>query len=154
MMKIMKKLLPALLLTLGSFITLPAFAWPEVDHMNMCGPATKVVRSYSGNAQSFAQRDQYLAKRGNVYYFRTNCPETKAPVKKAASKKAKVAYKAKKAKKSSRKSAKTNKAASVRKISKRLYGKRLRSGYDEHADCIRVDRMNNYGRPVNVTRQR
>jgi hypothetical protein len=144
----MKKLLLAILLTLGSLMTLPAFAWPEVDHMNMCGPATKVVRAYKGNSQGFAARDRYIAKRGNAYYFRTNCPNTTAPVK-ATAKKANVAYKAKKTKRVIRKTTKVSKGANARKISKRLRG-----GYDKHADCVRVDRMNSYGRPVRVVRQR
>lgn len=149
----MKKLLFAFILTLGSLFTLPAFAWPEVDHMNMCGSATKVVRTYGGNAQSFAQRDRYLAKRGNAYYFRTNCPTTVAPIKKA---KSKVAYSAssgstaKKAKSVTRKSKKVSKAKTVKSITKRL--RAGKKGYDEHADCVRVDRMNNYGRPVSRLR--
>jgi len=138
----MKKLLFAFIFTLGSLFTLPAFAWPEVDHMNMCGSATKVVRTYGGNAQSFAQRDQYLAKRGNAYYFRTNCPTTAAPVKKAKAKK--VAYKAKSV------ASKNKKASKVKRVKK--ITKRLRGAYDEHADCLRVDRMNNYGRPVSRLR--
>lgn len=137
----MKHLLLAFIFTIGSLLTLPAYAWPDVDHMNMCGSATKVVRTYGGSAQSFTQRDSYLAQRGNAYYFRTNCPTTVAsaaapknvaPITKAKSKK--VAYK-------------TSSTASKTKNAKKTV-KRLRGGYDKQADCERVDRMNNYGRPV------
>ena len=141
----MKKVLLTFIFTLSSLFTTPAFAWPEVDHMNMCGSATKVVRTYGGNAQNFAQRDQYLVKRGNSYYYRTNCPTTVAPVK---AKTKKMAYKAsstaKKARSVAANSKKVSKAKSVKKITQQLRG-----AYDEHADCLRVDRMNNYGRPVN-----
>ena len=140
----MRNLLLALLFTMGSLFTLPAFAWPEVDHMNMCGSATKVVRSYAGSSQGFAQRDRYIANRGNAYYFRANCPTTVAPVKKA-----KTSYKAKKV---VRKAKKASKTRSVKRITKRLRGSK--KGYDKHADCLRVDRMNNYGRPVSIIRLR
>lgn len=143
----MKNLLLALLFTMGSLFTLPAFAWPEVDHMNMCGSATKVVRSYGGSSQGFAQRDRYIEQRGNAYYFRSNCPTTVAPVKKA-----KVAYKARKTKKVVRKAKRVSKTKSVKRITKRLRGSK--KGYDKHADCVRVDRMNNYGRPVSIIRLR
>lgn len=129
----MKKLIFTFIFTVGSLFTLPAFAWPEVDHMNMCGAATKVVRSYAGNSQGYAQRDRYLEKRGNAYYFRTNCPETATPAKKS-----KVAYKVSSAKK----------AKSVKKVIKGLRG-----GYDKHADCVRVDRLNSYGSPVKLKRR-
>jgi len=135
----MKKLVLTFILTIGSLFTLPAFAWPEVDHMNMCGSATKVVRTYGGNAQSYAQRDQYLVKRGNDYYYRTNCPTTAAPVK------AKVKKAVTKAKPVAAK--KISKAKTVKKITQQLRGT-----YDEHADCVQVDRLNNYGRPVNQLR--
>lgn len=138
----MRKAVLAFILTVGSLFTLPAFAWPEVDHMNMCGSATKVVRTYGGASQGWAQRDHYLERRGNAYYFRANCPDTKAPVKKA---KAKTAYNAMK-KSVAKKAVKT---VQVKKITKRLRG-----GYDEHADCVQVDRMNNYGRAVNVVGRR
>ena len=149
----MRKLLLAISLMLGSLLTLPAFAWPEVDHMNMCGPATKVVRAYKGNSQGYAQRDRYLAKRGNAYYFRTNCPNIKAPVNKAASKKSKLVYKVKKTKRIRQ----TNKAAKTKKVTKiikRLRRSGYKSSYDEHADCARVDRVNSYGLPVRVVRRR
>ncbi len=144
----MKRLLLAVVLTLGSFITLPAFAWPEVDHMNMCGPATKVVRAYQGNSQGFAQRDRYIEQRGMAYYFRSNCPNTKAPVNAKAQKTGNI-YQVKKHKRVIAKTKKASKGARVKKITKRLRG-----GYDEHADCLRVDRLNSYGSPVRVMRWR
>lgn len=137
----MKKLLFTFIFTLGSLLTTPAFAWPDVDHMNMCGSATKVVRTYGGNAQSFAQRDRYLEKRGNAYYFRTNCPQTVASAAPKKAKEKKAAYSVAPALKT------RSKTKSVKKITKQLRG-----GYDKKADCERVDRMNNYGRPVNRLR--
>ncbi len=150
----MKSLFLSTVLLLGSLFALPAFAWPEVDHMNMCGPATKLVRAYNGSSQGFAQRDRYLAKRGNAYYLRTNCPNIKAPVKKARTKAVKrskaVVYKKKT---NVGKTAKASKSARVKKITKRLRSG-YKSKYDEHADCARVDRVNGYGRPVRVVRRR
>jgi hypothetical protein len=141
----MKKLLLTVILTLGSFMTLPAFAWPEVDHMNMCGPATRVVRAYKGDSQGFVQRDRYIAKRGNAYYYRTNCPNIKAPLTKVASKQSKTVYK---------KARQIRKTGKAKKIIKKLRHSGYKSTYDEHADCARVDRVNGYGRPVRVVRRR
>ena len=128
----MKKWMLGLVLTLGCFVTLPAYAWPEVDHMNMCGSATKVVKAGFTN---WVQYDRYVAKRGNGYYLRTNCPNIVAPVKKSATKKAVI-------RKSYKKPAK--KRVRIVKSSKAKAFKR-RVKYDEKADCARVDRMNGYG---------
>jgi len=128
-----KRWLLGLAFTVSSILTLPAYAWPEVDHMNMCGAPTKVVHA---GWQGWVQHDRYIAKRGNAYYLRTNCPTTVAPVKKAAKKKA--------VKKSYRKVTKSRRIA---KSSKAKSFKR-RVKYDEHADCVRVDRMNGVGSAV------
>ena len=134
----MNKLFFGVLITLGALFASPVFAWPEVDHMNMCGSAVKVVRAYPGGSKGFAERDRYIAKRGMAYYFRSNCPEIKAPVKKSYVKRSKSSA-----------SLKSAKSVNVRKIARRLRG-----GYDKHADCVRVDRLNSYGRPVRVVRRR
>lgn len=128
----MKKLM---VLSLGGVLVLPVFAWPEVDHMNMCGAATKSVQAYAGNWKGWGQHDNYIARRGSAYYLRTNCPKTVAPTKKKASYKIAKVVKAKKV----RKVVKRAKVKSVRRISKK------RSTYNEKLDCARVDRLNGYG---------
>ncbi len=122
----MKKWILGLVLTLGSMVTFPAYAWPEVDHMNMCGSPTKAVQ---GGFKSWAQYDQYVAKRGNAYYLRTNCPSIVAPVKKAKYVPAK--------KRIIRKSVRIAKSSKAKNFKRRVK-------YDEKADCARVDRMNGY----------
>ena len=143
-----KRLIMALILTLGGLISLPSYSWPEVDHMNMCGAAAKVDRTYGGNFKGWAARDQFVTqKRRAGAYYRANCPKTVAPVKKVAKKKVyakkeKRTYKKKVVRKV--RIAKSSKAKSFRKKVK----------YDEHADCVRVDRMNGYGSAVKVVRRR
>ena len=143
-----KRLIMALILTVGSLISLPSYAWPEVDHMNMCGAAAKVDRAYGGNFKGWVARDRFVTqKRRAGAYYRANCPETVAPVKKASKKKiyvkkAKRTYKKKVVKKV--RIAKSSKAKSFRKKVK----------YDEHADCVRVDKMNAYGPATRVVRRR
>ena len=133
-----KKWLLGLAFTVSSILTLPAYAWPEVDHMNMCGAPTKVVHA---GWQGWGQHDRYVAKRGNAYYLQTNCPTTVAPVKKAAPAKKKVVKRSyRKAGKKSVRIAKSSKAKSFKRKVK----------YDEHADCMRVDRMNGAGPAVQV----
>jgi len=160
----MKKILLAFVFTATSFITLPAFSWPEVDHMNMCGTASKVVRTYAGSWQGWEQHDRYVSQRGNAYYFNHNCPQTSAPVVKAKQmttvKKSVMAYKPR-----TPKALSANSTAITGKIkpessskwlierSKRLVVSKRKGGYDKHADCERVDRMNNYGRPLKVIRR-
>lgn len=117
-----------LIFALASFLTLPAYAWPEVDHMNMCGPAAKSVRAYNGGFQGWRVHDNYVSKRGSGYYLKTMCPKTVAPVKKA--------YKKKVVKKT-----RIAKSSSAKKFKRTVK-------YDEHADCARVDRMNGYGAAV------
>ncbi|PID33927.1 MAG: hypothetical protein CR955_00160 [Thiotrichales bacterium] len=146
-MNSIKKLVLTLIFTVGSFMTLPAYAWPDVDHMNMCGPAAKMVRSYGGSFQGWAAHDRYLAQRGAAYYFRTMCPETKA-----SKMKRKVVYKKPVAKKV-RKFKKVAKRPVKVKIAKRT--KRIvKSSYNHKQDCIRVDRMNaSNSSAVRVVRQ-
>jgi len=137
-----KKLVLSLILSIGSFLILPAYAWPEVDHMNMCGAATKSVRAYGGNWQGWNQHDSYIAKRGNAYYLRTNCPTTVASVKKLK-------------KKVYRKPLKTVAKVKNVRIDKSLKAKKFKRSvkYDEHADCARVDRLNSYGDSVSQQRK-
>ena len=73
-----KRLVLSLTLFLASVMTLPAYAWPDTDEMNMCGAAAKNVRSYGGQFRGWAEHDNYIAQRGKGYYFRTNCPESTA----------------------------------------------------------------------------
>lgn len=138
-MKNMKNLLLGLFFTATSILTLPAYAWSEVDHMNMCGSATKVVQSYGGNWKGWNQHDKYIAARGNAYYLRSNCPTIVAPVKKVKTKK-----KYRKPAVTTRRIAKSTKAKSFKRTVK----------YDEKADCARVDRMNGYGSAVSQIVQR
>ena len=135
-MRNMKSWLLGLLFTATSVLTLPAYAWPEVDHMNMCGAATKVVQAYGGNWKGWNQHDKYIASRGTAYYLRSNCPKTVAPVKSA-----KVKSAAKKV---------YNKPVIISRIAKSTKAKSFKRTvkYDEKADCARVDRMNGYGSAV------
>ncbi|MCF6191391.1 MAG: hypothetical protein L3J51_13030 [Cocleimonas sp.] len=131
----MKKWFLGLVLTLSSVLTLPTYAWPDVDHMNMCGAAAKPVQA---GFRGWAQYDQYVAKRGNAYYYRTNCPNTvaskQAPAKAVKKAVAKKSYR----KVASKRIAKSSKAKSFKRTVK----------YDEHADCARVDKMNGSGPAV------
>ena len=74
----MKKLSISLIFTLMTVFASSAHAWPEVDHMNMCGAASKVIRDYKGNPQAWQNRDLYTESRKAALYFQANCPETKA----------------------------------------------------------------------------
>jgi len=40
-----KRLVLALILGMSSVLTLPAYAWPDTDEMNMCGAAVKKMRA-------------------------------------------------------------------------------------------------------------
>jgi len=168
-----RKLVLSLILTIGSLFTLPSFAWPEVDHMNMCGAAAKTSRVYAGNFKGWQARDNYVAGKARAgKYYRTNCPEIVAPVKK-------VVRKARKVRKNKRRSAYVTKCRYVKKCTKvkrsrskrasrkkraKRYPRIARSSkarrfkrkvkYDKHADCVRVDRVNGYGSPVRVVRRR
>jgi len=126
-----KRLVLSLIIGAGSFITLPAFAWPDTDEMNMCGAAVKKVRNYGGNFRGWAAHDIYIDQRGLDYYFRTNCPESKATKNykgKDWTPKAKMAAKPKMRK----------------KPMKRVHKKK----YNKSADCVAVDRMNTTGPAV------
>ncbi|PID45442.1 MAG: hypothetical protein CSB47_08540 [Proteobacteria bacterium] len=74
----MKKFTIPLIVTLMTAFTGLAHAWPEVDHMNMCGAAVKVIRDYQGDPKSWNDRDKYTELRKAKLYFQANCPETKA----------------------------------------------------------------------------
>lgn len=74
----MKKLSISLIFTLMAVFASSAHAWPEVDHMNMCGAASKVIRDYKGNPKAWNNRDMYTESRKAALYFQANCPETKA----------------------------------------------------------------------------
>lgn len=74
----MKKLSISLIFTLMAVFANSAYAWPEVDHMNMCGSAAKVIRDYKGNAKAWSNRDLYTESRKAALYFQANCPNTKA----------------------------------------------------------------------------
>ncbi len=131
-----KRLVLSATLLLGSVMTLPAYAWPDTDEMNMCGSAVKNVRGYAGQFRGWAAHDIYVDARGLDYYFRTNCPESTAtknykgknwtpgakmaPVKKMKPKKRKYNY---------------------HKSHKPKHHKRKH--HKQTADCIRVDKMNN-----------
>lgn len=140
-----KKTLLVLILTIGGFLSLPAYAWPEVDHMNMCGSAVKAVRAYNGGFRSWQAHDKYIAQRGNGYYFRTNCPETNAPIKKVVYKKA-----VKNVKKAPVKMEEASEAEIKVKAVKRISKK---SHYKEKLDCARVDRVNSIGLAIQVKRR-
>ena len=129
-----KRFVLALFLTMGSFFTLPAYAWPDVDHMNMCGAAAKSVQTYGGNFKGWNAHDIYLFQRGSDYYFRTMCPET------VAVKMKKAAYK---------KSVKKAPKLIITSVVEKQVLKRIsRSHYNEKLDCARVDRMNGLGMVV------
>ena len=146
-LKINHLVITALLLMVSLFTT-SAYAWPEVDHMNMCGTASKSIRTYNGNFQGWAQHDRYVAINGKRYYAATGCSNITSPT---AGKAPKLTskFKARKIKKSKRKHYK-NKRKINRKSSTRIKRSNMYNAfrkvvkYDEKADCARVDRMNSY----------
>ncbi len=137
-----KRLLLTLSLTLGSVMTLPAYAWPDTDEMNMCGAAIKTVRNYAGDHLSWAAHDNYVAQRGKAYYQRTNCPQSKATKnykgKNWTPRNKKMRVKHKMHKKHAYKHHKHHSKQHVRK-----HGHNPK--HKNHADCIRTDRLNNGG---------
>ena len=138
----LKKLLLSLFLIISGLLTSSAYAWPEVDHMNMCGAASKVSQKYAGNFKGWAARDHYVNKiRRAGYYYKANCPKTVAPAKKSAKK---MIKKAKLVKAKTKRIARSGKAKSFKRKVK----------YDKHADCVRVDGMNQSGPAVRVLRRR
>ncbi len=150
----MKNILLAMLL-LSSLFVAPAYAWPEVDAMNMCNQAVQVTRIYEGGAKGWRDRDSYAVTR-KAQLFARNCPQIKAPIKKKVYKKRihKKKYhrkaKSRKCLKCYRKGFRDGyRAAKLRKSYKKKY-KIKRSGYRNHAeevaDCKRVDWANNTSR--------
>ncbi len=172
-----RKLVLSIIFTFFSFFTLPSYAWPEVDHMNMCGPAAKTSRVYRGEFKGWQSRDQYVVNnRRTGYYYRTNCPGTVAPVKK-------VVRKARKVRKSRRKRSryvtkcryvkrctkvKRSKKRRSKRVTRKKRSKKYRTiarsrkarkfkrtvKYDLHADCVQVDRVNSAGSSVKLARRR
>jgi len=149
----MKKILFAVLL-LSGLLTAPAYAWPEVDSMNMCNRAVQVTRAYQGGAKGWVDRDSHAATQ-KAQAFARNCPQIKAPVKvykKKAIKKVvrkKVIRRSKTCKRCYRKGFRDGYRAALR--GKRIYKKKRRiGGYRTHAeevaDCKRVDWANNASR--------
>ena len=137
-----KQLLLTLTLTLSSVMTLPAYAWPDTDEMNMCGAAIKTVRNYAGDHQNWNAHDKYIAQRGNTYYQRTNCPQSKAT----------------KNYKGNNWSPRAKKMHVKHKMHKKHIHHKKHHGHNpkhkNHADCIRTDRLNNAGATVKKTAHR
>ena len=137
----LKRLVLSLVLGLGSVMTLPAHAWPDTDEMNMCGAAAKNVRSYGGQFRGWAAHDNYVAQRGKAYYYRTNCPESKAtknykgkdwtPGAKMVPAKPKRMMKVK--------------AKKARKFNAKKRHAKHNPNHKNHADCIRTDALNKSG---------
>ena len=141
------------MLLLSGLFTVPAYAWPEVDTMNMCNQAVQVTRAYQGGAKGWVDRDSHASAQ-KMQVFARNCPQVKAPVK---------AYKKKVYKKKIPRTSKTCKKCYRKGFhdgyraasNKRIYKKKLRrSGYRSHAeevaDCKRVDWANNASRTTVV----
>ena len=147
-----RKILLSVILTLGSLLTLPAYAWPEVDHMNMCGSAVKVARAYDGEFRGWKAHDTYVNYRERAgYYYRNNCPSIVAPVKPYKKKVNKAAVKKAVVKKAtSTKALKTKGTTRKELIAKSSKAKAFKRKvtYDKHADCARVDKMNGSGPAV------
>ena len=130
-----KRLLLTLTLTLTSVMTLPAYAWPDTDEMNMCGAAIKTVRAYNGDHRTWAAHDNYVKNRGNAYYQRANCPQSKATKN----------YKGKNwTPKAKMMSAKHKMKSKARKMHHKG-NKHHNANHKNHTDCIRTDRLNNKG---------
>ncbi len=174
-----KKLVFSLILIIGSLFTLPSYAWPEVDHMNMCGSAVKTARAYGGGFKGWNSHDQYVAlKSRSGAYYRANCPDTYAPSNVAPTKriirKKRIVRKKRRVRKV-RRGRYVTKCRYVKRCTKvrakrikkrhaaRKYPYIARSSrarkfrrtvkYDKHADCVRVDRVNRSGRSVRVVRR-
>ncbi len=168
-----RKLVLSLILITGSLMTLPTYAWPEVDHMNMCGSAVKTARAYSGGFRGWSSHDRYVAlKSQSGAYYRANCPDIVAPVNARPAKK--VLRKKRRVRKTRRRSRRyVTKCRYVKRCTKVRVKKRRKARkypyisrsskarkfkrtvkYDKHADCVRVDRVNNTGSAVKVVRRR
>ncbi len=139
-----KRLVLALILGIGSVMTLPAYAWPDTDEMNMCGAAVKKMRAYSGDHRGWASHDNYIKHLGAQYYYLANCPQSKATKNykgKDWTPGAKMAVKHKAHKKHMHKHKKR-----VMKVHKKKYNKK--------SDCVAVDRMNTSGPAVRKANHR
>jgi len=126
-----KRLVLTLILGIGSVMTLPAYAWPDTDEMNMCGAAVKKMRAYAGDHRGWASHDNYINHLSAQYYYLANCPQSKA------TKNYKGSYWTAGAKMPAKKKA-------VKKHVKRIHSKK----YGKKADCVAVDRMNTTGPAV------
>lgn len=145
-----KRLVLSLVLGLGSVMTLPAYAWPDTDEMNMCGAAVKNVRAYGSDFRGWAAHDIYISARGLDYYYRTNCPESKAtknykgknwtPGAKMVAAKPKRMMKAK--------------ARKARKFNAKKRHAKHNPNHKNHADCIRTDALNTGGAIVKKVQRR
>ena len=136
-----KRLVLALILGVGSLMTLPAYAWPDTDEMNMCGTAVKHVRAYGNDFRGWSEHDKYIAKRGKAYYHRTNCPQSKAT-------------KNYKGKNWTPKATMRAKPVKHKKHTYKHHKKFHNKHHKNHADCVRVDHMNKSGAVVKKATRR
>ena len=147
------KRLSIIILLMTATIAAPAYAWQEVDTMNMCNQSVQVIRAYKGGAKGWVNRDRFTDAQKRTYA--QNCPQVKAP-KKVYPKK-KVYRKTKRAKRQSKvcqacyKKGYRDGYRAAHKKHKRSYRKKRNkkvrhSGYRNHAeevaDCKRVDWAN------------
>ncbi len=151
------KILLAAMLLLASTIFAPAFAWPEVDTMNMCNQPVQLIRVYQGDAKGWVNRDNYIATYKQRIYA-ANCPQVRS-AKKALKKKVyrKVTHKNHCLKNNRgscyKKGYREGYQAGVTKCSRRVSRKKRkqrRNAYRSHAaevaDCKRVDWANRTSR--------
>ncbi len=151
------KILLATLLWLVSTIFTPAFAWPEVDAMNMCNRPVQIIRVYQGAAKGWANRDNYIATYKRRIYA-ANCPQirsTKRAFKRRIYRKLKrknhrkrnhcrSCYK--KAYRAGYQAASIRRSSRVSRKKRRLRHSAYRSHAAEVADCKRVDWANRANR--------
>jgi hypothetical protein len=149
---------------LSGFVTPSAYAWQEVDTMNMCNQPTHVIRTYQGDAKGWVNRDHYNATQQHQTYAR-NCPQVTAP--KKTNKKKKVYRKTKRQPRRSKtcqscykKGYKAgyraaHKKSHHRKVQRKKV-RRITRGYPSHAakiaDCKRVDQANYENRSKVIAR--
>jgi len=151
------KILLAAMLLLASTIFAPAFAWPEVDTMNMCNQPVQVIRVYHGDAKGWVNRDNYIATYKQRIYA-ANCSQVRS-AKKAFKKKVyrKVTGKNsgkknncrscyKKGYREGYQAARTQRSARVSRKKRKLRYGAYRSHAAEVADCKRVDWANRANR--------
>ena len=145
-----KRLVLSLILMLGSVMTLPAYAWPDTDEMNMCGSAVKNVRSYANGFRGWAAHDIYISERGLDYYFRTNCPEVKA----SKNYKGKNWTPGAKMVPAKPKRVKKRMANKMPKFNPKKPHAKHNPNHKNHADCIRTDALNKSGPIVKRVKHR